>query len=621
MPTLPTFLLLAALSASAAAPSAAPVPPAPAPVAAGPAASPCDGAWSLTDAPECGDAPLCGQRQRVELACQVRDALEKRYVFLPVKAQLLSRAGGPRFDARRALDACVEGERAVAREDDPTRFYDRMRQCVASFQDGHLELSAPARLPQVALGIGLRRVEGRVYIANVERKLVAYLRTISAVRDLDELLAPGTEVLAVDGRPVGEVLGELARYIPASSDGARLERAVDALTRRDFDYPQRHAATLVLSLGGKRRTLELPWWASPDAESHVMTQAWIRRTGVATTELLDWRYDQGRNSWDRDAGSAQGWLRTDAILGARDAASLREYTDDAGRPAARLGEVVRRRDRAFCYAQLLTFHTENLSSAEGRQPFTAVLQGFLKQCKDKQLDLVLDLRQNGGGYISHSSALVAMLGEGQKAYPGGALLVRANTLNQLVYQQRAPMLGGLPARTDDAFEPRRVAEAIGAARRAHQDYTPTLLEHPVHADGVVGGYDGKVVALTAPTCMSACDRVAALLRASGRAVLVGEPTEGAGGSQQEAQNLAARWTDPEGLVAVSIPNAAMGVQAGLPVDGVRRTDLAAAEFFSGLSFENRPVEPDVPYSPTLRDLAGHNRGWLERVEAVLFGGR
>ena len=608
MPALSALLLLASLSAATAgAPSA------------GPAADPCDGIAALRDSPRCGDAPLCGARQRVRLTCELREAIEKRYVFFPVKSRLLPPAGGAPFDARGTLDGCVRRERALAREADPLRFYDRMRRCVASFEDGHLELSAPARLPQEALGIGLRRVGGEVYVANVERKLVSWLETTSGIHDLGALLAPGTRVLAIDGQPARAALAELARYVPGSSREARLERAVDALTRRDFAWPSRRTAALTLLAGGRRRTVELPWWASPDAETHVLTQAWARRTGVPTTELLDWRYDRARNAWDHDPAAAEGWLRTDPILPPADAAGLREYTGDGGRLAARLGDVVRRRDRAFCYAQILTFHTEALASGDRREPFTAVLEGFLRRCREKQLDLVLDLRQNGGGYISHSTALAAMLGRRRQTYPAGALLVRASTLNQLVYQQRAPMLGGVPARGDDAFEPRRVAEAIGAARRARQDYAPALLEAPVRADGAVGGFDGAVVALTGPTCMSACDRLAALLEASGRAMLVGEPTEGAGGSQQEAQNLGARWTDPEGLLSLSIPNAAMGVQRAIPADGARRTGVAAPEFFARLSLENRPVAPDVRYQPTLEDLGQHNRGWLREVDEILFG--
>ncbi|HEX8908697.1 MAG TPA: peptidase S41, partial [Anaeromyxobacteraceae bacterium] len=125
-------LLLAVVSpnaARAAQPSAAaPAPP-----------DPCDRLSSLDDAPACGDQPLCSARQRVQLVCELRDAIEKRYVFYPVKGRMLG-AAGRGFDSRRHLDACVEQERALAREDDPLRFYDRMRRCTAAFADGHLLL-------------------------------------------------------------------------------------------------------------------------------------------------------------------------------------------------------------------------------------------------------------------------------------------------------------------------------------------------------------------------------------------------------------------------------------------------------------------------------------------------
>ena len=621
MKPIATLLLPALLAAAPPAPSPAPPPPVAASMADPVRPDPCEQVAAVPDDVTCGEQPLCSRRQRVQLACEVRDALEKRYVFFPVKSKLLSAPGAAPFDSRRHLDACVTEERAIAREDDPLRFYDRMRRCTAAFADGHLLLGAPARLPQVALGVGLRLVDGRVYLANRERKLVSYLKTVSGVRDLEDILAVGNEVLEIDGRPVQDRLRELARFIAASSDAARLERAADALTRRDFAFPDRSAAAVTVSLHGARRTVELPWWISPDAESHVMTQGYVRRVGVATTDLLAWRYDQAKDTWDRDAGAAQGYLRSDTILPARDAAALREYGDDQDRPAVRMGEVVRRRDRAFCYLQILTFHTETLASRDGRQPFAAVIEGFVRECKEKELDLVLDLRQNEGGYLAHSSALLATLGERQKAYPGGALLLRANTLNQLVYQQRSPMLGGVPARSaDDAYEPRRIVEAIGAARRAQQEFTPAFLERPLRASPAVGGYEGRVIALVAPTCMSACDRLAAMLRSSGRATLVGGPTEGAGGSQQEARNLAARWSDPEGLLTLSIPNAAMGVQRALPASEERLGERTSDEFFRSLAFENRPVEPNVPYATRLEDITGHNRGWAEQVDRLLFGG-
>jgi hypothetical protein len=323
----------------------------------------------------------------------------------------------------------------------------------------------------------------------------------------------------------------------------------------------------------------------------------------------------------RSAG-AQGH-RTDTILPPRDAASLTEYLDEGEHLAVRVGEVVRRRARAFCYVQVLSFHTELLHARrEEPQPFTSVLERFVGECKEKALDLVVDLRQNQGGYIAHSSAVFAMLSQPGEAYPGGALLLRATTQNQLVYQERVPAATAAPALSaDDAFEPRKIVEAIGLARRERRDYTPAFLEGPVRASDAVGGYEGRVVVLTSPSCMSACDRLAGMLRSSRRAVLVGGPTEGAGGSQQEARNLGARWSDPDGLLSLSIPNAAMGVQP-LEKGAARRACRADRR---GVLRRARVREPSRPAGRALRDLRGghhrHNRGWLEQVDAVLFEGR
>lgn len=583
------------------------------------AADPCDGISALAGPSDCGGEPLCSPRQRVKIACALRDALETRYVFFPVKPELLRspERGAWRFDPRRHLAACVQAERAVAREEDPLRFYDRMRRCTAAFADGHLIMSAPVKLPQVALGIGLRLAGGKVFLASREKKLVSHLEAAAGGNELGQLLEVGNEVVAVDGRPALDVVRELSTYLPASSDAARLERGVDAVTHREFSYPSRRTAALTVIAGGARRTVELPWWVAPEAESHPMTQAWLRRTRIPTTDLLAWRYDAARDPWTRDPAAVEGARRGDPILPGRDAARLREHLDEQDRPAVRAGEVVRRRDRAFCYLQILTFHTEALSRDGKRQPFAAAVDEFIQGCKEKSLDLVLDLRQNEGGYLAHSGAVFASLGEAEKVYPGGALLLRATTQNQLVYQQRSPV-GGPAARADDVFDPRHIARAISAAQAARQDFTPAFLEGPVHASDVVGGYGGRIVALVAPTCMSACDRLAALLQRSGRATLVGAPTEGAGGSQQETRSLSARWTDPEGVLSLSMPNAAMGVQAALPGDGGFAGERPAADFFQALTFENKPIVPDVSYATTVDDLLHANRGWLRVAEEALF---
>jgi hypothetical protein len=572
-----------------------------------------------------GAAPLCAARDRVRVACELRDALRARYVFLDAKQALLAQP----FDARAHLDACVAGERAIEREDEPLRFYDRIRRCLAGFEDGHLLVSTPDRLPQVSLGVGFRRAGGKIVVGWRERSLGELAGGAVAAA-----LPPGAELVAIDGRPAAAAAEELGRHVSASSAEARLERAVEALGRRDFAYPERRIAALTVAVAGVLRTVEVPWWVSPGAGRHPLAGAWARRTAVAETDRLAWFEDAARPRPGAAVDGAPGWA---PILPPAAAAGLREYTDEGGRVAVRLGAVARG-GRDVCYLQILTFHTETLSAAGRRRPFPEVIDEAVRDCGARGLDLVLDLRRNEGGYLDHSTAVAEALAPAGSAQPGGALVLRATERNEAVYRERAGGAAAPAPARQDPLAPAHVLEAIGAARREGRPFTPAFVGGPLRPRPAVGGYSGRVVALTGPACMSACDRLVALLRASGRAVLLGEPTEGAGGSQQETPQVSARWTDGARRLTVSIPNAAFGVPRGaaapvvpalaepggapLPLGraaGMRAGELSAEAFFDLFLIENRPVAPDVPYGTAVEDVTASNRGWLEQVDAILFG--
>lgn len=591
VPTLVTTALSLALGALH--PAAGEAPAVPAVDACAPAALP-------PADPACrGDGPLCSARERVALACQARDAMERRYVFWPVKGRLLG--GG--FDPARQLDAWIEAERAIPRERDPLAFYDRARRVTASFHDGHLRVFVPRRLPAVALGVGLRLVDGKVYVANRRDALLDGVR----IPDLDGALAVGNEVVAFDGEPAERRVAELAAFVPASSDAARLDHAVDALTLRDFDYPERRTAVLTVRTKDGLRDVELPWRTAPGAAIEPATRAWARRTGIPAAPGFAWSEDPIRPH--PRATPARGALRSDTVLARADEAKLTVLTDDDGLLAGRAGAFTTGDGRKACYLQLLTFQTETLDDGSGRRPLATEVERLVRRCDGEGRDLVLDLRQNEGGFLDPTTAIADLLaGPGDDA--NGALVLRVTDMNQRVYAARAPA-GSPAAEASGPLAPARILAALGAARRAGSDYTPAFVEAPGAPEKA---FHGRVVALTSPMCMSACDRLSGLLRGSGRAVLVGEPTEGAGGSQQEADGLSTRWTDPQRLLTLAIPNAAMGVAraAGKPAG-----EVAAKAFFEALAIENHPVKPDVPYAPAVVDLVHHGRGWRAQIDRVL----
>jgi hypothetical protein len=594
-------------------------PPGPVPAAALPTVvkpvDPCAGQETLPAEPLCGATPLCAARDRVRTACELRDAVRTRYVFLDQKRTLL----GPGFDPSARLDACVVAERAIAREEEPLRFYDRVRACTGAFEDGHLIVSTPQRLPQVALGVGLRRAGGRIVVASREAGLRGLVGDATA-----DALPIGAEVVEIDGVATGEAAAALARAVPGSSAAARLERAVEALTRRDFSHPERRTAALTVALApGQRRTVQVPWWVSPGAERHPVAGRWANRVRLQTTDRLAWFDDAARPRRGTAVEGAPAWA---PVVPAAAAAALREYADDAGRIAVRLGAVETGVAQPFCYLQILTFHTEGLAGPEGKGPFVAVVERFIRGCGEKRRDVVLDLRRNEGGYLDHSSAVAEALAPAGAPDAPAALLLRATERNEAIYRERS---GSAPP-GEDALAPRHILDAIGSARRDGRPLTPAFVSGAGGAAGA--GFPGRVIALTSPACMSACDRLAALLKASGRAVLVGGPTEGAGGSQQETPGIPAKWTDSSRLLSVAIPNAAFGVRraaAGLVVtagdahaaDPAARLgpEVPAPVFFETFGIENHPIEPDVRYEPKADDVTGAGKGWLEQVNAILSG--
>jgi hypothetical protein len=600
-------LVLGAAFALVGSPARAPGAPAAEPAAVR-TPDPCEGVAALPAEPSCGGKALCAARDRVRVACELRDAMRARYVFLAEKAALV----GNGFDPAARLDACIAAERSIAREEEPLRFYDRVRTCLSSFEDGHLIVTAPDRLPQVALGVGLRRAGKRIVVAWREPGLRALAGDGAA-----DALALGAEVVEIDGRPAGDAAAAFARMVPGSSAAARLDRGIDALTRRDFAFPERMTATLTLALpDGGRRSIELRWWTSPGALRHAIAGEWARRVGIPTTDRLRWFDDASRPRPGASAEGAPPWAP--AVPGGA-VSALGEWTDEGGRVAVRAGDVERGVAHPFCYLQILTFHAERLAGPGGIRPFREPIDDFVRGCGTRGRDIVLDLRRNEGGYLDHSTAVAAALLPPGATEPRAALLVGATARNEAVYRERSGSSGG-----SGPLAPRHVLSEIESARRGGRALTPAFLAAPVRPVG--GGFTGRVVTLTSPACMSACDRLAALLAASGRAVLVGSPTEGAGGSQQETDGLPARWTDGSRVLSVAIPNAAFGVPraAAGPVvkagDGATRAaadQVPTEDFFRSYGIENHPVEPSVRFEPRAEDVSGSGRGWIEQVEAIL----
>jgi hypothetical protein len=68
--------------------------------------------------------------------------------------------------------------------------------------------------------------------------------------------------------------------------------------------------------------------------------------------------------------------------------------------------------------QLLTFSTVNVKNDQVTQPFISAIANFILELKTNDVDLIIDLRNNGGGQINYTSQLLSLIAKTGANYPG-----------------------------------------------------------------------------------------------------------------------------------------------------------------------------------------------------------
>ncbi len=151
-----------------------------------------------------------------------------------------------------------------------------------------------------------------------------------------------------------------------------------------------------------------------------------------------------------------------------------------------------------------------------------------------------------------------------------------------------------------------------------ESFTNVILPDAVEADTDVGGYSENIVVLLTSKCASACEVTAGLLKNSGRATLVGSPSNGTGAGYMNISgtaNIDASWRDSKDVLSIEIPSFVFVV----PEKGFDATQhILTYQDYKKFIPENIPVEPDVPFSVPLSDILGDSNLWLDTAVNSLF---
>jgi PDZ domain len=183
---------------------------------------------------------------------------ERSADFTQLKA-IIATQYGP-FDYKHAtgvidfdkLNAEFDAKIAATRSNQ--EFYSVIAEYIARFRDGHFTVTNPnVRTARVPLNLDL--IDGRVLISHIDRDKLPEDKFEFAV---------GDEVLALDGRPVFNVMAELAKYVPSGNPATVKRKSAWALLQRSsglFAIPAAENVTITVrhASNGVTKDATLAW--------------------------------------------------------------------------------------------------------------------------------------------------------------------------------------------------------------------------------------------------------------------------------------------------------------------------------------------------------------------------
>ncbi len=549
-------------------------------------------------------AAICDHPQAqesIQVICGLRAAMIAKYSLQDWKKQELG------LDTGKQLEHCAERMKAnsdrLYRSERFARIEleDHLLLCLAPFRDSHLQLKSQTPRPFVYAGFQLIQAGNRFLIGSVSKSLSGQWPA-----EAESLLRPGAEVESLNGFSPTELVKLASHYISGSSEAFVAEEALRALTFRDFAYPE--SGTLLVKVANQM-AVPVPWW-QVGLNQREDTRALFRERGFLSAHSIALDIEARIRDGEDDLG-----FNHKAPLLPKE--SLTSFYDDEGQLGMRLGQF-EQEGKSYCYIQLLTFATKRwrVKSTAGKiVPFTFPFEQHLQGCRIGGRPLVLDLRWNPGGDSDAPARILGLLARTGESYPstvfGGLLTPHLQAvLSKFDLGEGFPS-GGL--RTPQG----RMLKALEFARGARSRYLPFVASENIASTMKGGAFDLPIVALTTPSCISACDLLAGLLRNAKRAILLGGPTNGAGGRFLEVGKYPrSGYTDDLfGTVTLKIPNTFHALLPRLKAENEWFFDFPENQPWM---MENRPISPDLAYGNQVLDIEAPGAGWLRAsVQAIL----
>lgn len=530
----------------------------------------------------------------------LRTAFKSSYVGYDLKKALIGKSGDEIFDE------CLKDTTPTPLS--TVEYYDEIKKCLARLKDTHISVSNLVRSTTITTGISSAIWIGdKLIIETTRPKLLEKFEEMAQVPPgtYTDTFQKGTWIEEINGRPAIEAVQELEPYISASSPMAAKADATYFLFTRSFRYPKTPTIQLkVRREDGVVFEATLPW-VQRDNYGSADSATDLNRRGFALTSDLAKESLTQRQGYSPENPLFQNLLNKHEYFS-------EQSTDDY--PVVVTGQTTLDKQNV-CYLQVSSFSLskgtttpqypiyESVKDQFLTAGFIDVIRNHLQTCETLKSPLILDIRQNGGGDLALAAEVFSFFEtfNGPETYQGRSLSTRTGALPVLISYLSNLDLTKTNIYTELSFK------AFQEAQASHQQISPWVFGRLQNFEKSV--FNGKVLVLTGPQCVSACDNTARRFKISGRGTLVGEPTNGTGFGFISTTKAEASFRDPYNLYTVRIPNSAFH-SVTLPQDKAVLVDEVQKGFSVPFEevpvLENRPTVPDVELHLTRADLFGYS---------------
>ncbi len=482
-------------------------------------------------------------------------------------------------------------------------FYEVMCEYVASFKDSHSAYLVPSTY-LATLGFSLDLVDDKVTIDAINRNLQPAAAFAAEV---------GDELVSVDGRSAAEWMTLFQRFIGGGNPRtARREAAAWIATRQQVVFPRAHEVpaqgiVVVRKPDNSTSTYVIPWYrrgtpvtsvpGSPAIRTAAVSEPEVELPRSAHLDLMDTLRRLGPENW---FGFGKAPLEA---LGIGSRIPVFDLPTDGY--TARLG------------AGRIDLVTSGIFESGGLKIGYLRVGGFdsaritdqaiaeVRDLRDKTDGLIVDVMRNPGGLACAGEELASNLQT--DVFNVHTVELRVGWIDYLLYRDRVDALreAGAPEPQIASFEfqLQAVEEAIraGRTRTAPVPICGTTTTRPPATDRLTGlplSYGKPLILLMDGYSGSAAETFASVLQDSGRALVVGEQSAGAGGTVASGETG-------------SYADGALSLARGL----VNRSKPAnAPDLPSSPYVENVGIRPDVELGYMTRaNLIGRGKPFLDRL--------